>query len=193
MAFIPAIILQGIVIFQIPHIYLMICNNCRILVFDFLPINHNSIFFLTLRNSKIQNGWHHHSIVIRIIKNKNIKPCLVPFTTKTSHITNIFDLKQSLMPYPWALLVQYRLFLSMHFHKLPSYLFFNILLRKQKTLSIFTSIPVPHRTIISWSMSSTVFILVLVSNSGRPIGIRWYLPSTITQPYMITLSPQHKG
>ena len=50
-------------------------------------------------------------------------------------------------------------------------LIYNIPLRSQKPLSVITSFPVLHIALFSRIMSPTVFILVLVSNSGRPIGM----------------------
>ena len=83
----PTTMPQYIVVVQRTPLFLMISNKFRILELDYPPIHHPSLLILTLRHSQTWKVWHHHNIIIRIIKNKNIKLCLVPFTTKTSQIT----------------------------------------------------------------------------------------------------------
>ena len=114
LGFSPAIMHQGIVIFHCPPVSVMIRNNFRIIELGYLSIKQNSLFLLTLQHSQTRKGWHHHDFVTRILKNKKLNSIL-PHSPLRHPTPPIFDLKQLLMPSG-----QYRLFLSMNFHKLPS-------------------------------------------------------------------------
>ena len=56
LVFNPAIMPQGIVIVQRPPLSIMIRNNFRLLELDYIPINHPSLFLLTLRHSQDLKG-----------------------------------------------------------------------------------------------------------------------------------------
>ena len=56
---------------------------------------------------------------------------------------------------------------------------------------VITALPVLHSTLVTQSMIPTIFILLIVLNSGLPIGIGRPLTSTISHSYMITISPQY--
>ena len=81
---------QGIFIVYWPTVSVMISKQLRILLFDCLPIYHSYFLLITLHHIQTWYGWHNHNIIIRFLHNKNIKLCVIPFTTKISHITNHF-------------------------------------------------------------------------------------------------------
>ena len=86
----PTIMPQGIVILHFPPASVMINKNLSILEIYYFRIHHPSLFLMNLRHSKTWNFWHFHNTIIRLLCSKNIKLCLVLFTTKTSHTNNIF-------------------------------------------------------------------------------------------------------
>ena len=69
--FISVIMPQGILIVHQPPISVMTHNNFRIIKLDYPPIHHPYLLLLTLCHSQTWNFWHHHNIVIRILKIKN--------------------------------------------------------------------------------------------------------------------------
>ena len=85
----PTIIPQGILIIHCPPVSIMIRNNFRINKLDYLPIHYPYLLLLTLQHSLTRKGWHDNNIIFRINLKQN-KLFIVPFTTYTSHITNMF-------------------------------------------------------------------------------------------------------
>ena len=84
----PTITPQGIAISHCPPVSVMISNNIMILKAIYLPIHHSSFLFPTLRHRQTWGGWYHHYIIIRFLHKKDIKLCIIAFTTNTYHITN---------------------------------------------------------------------------------------------------------
>ena len=117
---IPTSCLNVLCLSTSPHVAVIFSNNCRILEIDYHSVNHPSLFIMTLCQIQTWEVWHHHNIIIKLICNKIIKLCLIPFTTKTSRITNIFCIGLLVntvsvnLPSPIASI------LSMHYHNYPS-------------------------------------------------------------------------
>ena len=80
-----------------------------IIELDYHPIHHLYLFLLTIWHSQTWKGWHHHNIIIWLLNIKIIKLCLIPFTTKISHITIFFVLEYSSIPSPLTPLGHYNI------------------------------------------------------------------------------------
>ena len=61
------IMYQVVVIFYCPSVYLMIHNNFRMIELDYISIHHSYLFLLNLHHSQTPKGWHHHTILIKIL------------------------------------------------------------------------------------------------------------------------------
>ena len=106
LGFSTVIMTQYIVILHQPPVSVIICNNFRILELDYRPIHHPHLLYLTPPTQSTRKGWHHHNIVIRLLKKNKLNS--VSYQSQLRYTTSqiYFDLKQSLMPYPLTLLRQ---------------------------------------------------------------------------------------
>ena len=118
---------------------------------------------------------HNHYIVISFLYNKNITFHIIPFTNKTCH-NNIFKtellINSVFMNPPRPMSALFYQFNPIN----PPLTHFQYPFQDKKLLSIITALLVAHRALVSQIMRPTIFILLLVLNSGILLELYYPFP-----------------